>query len=64
MVGAIIATNRLLTRCQIFPIKADYVISQQVRPLLQLADAHIGRGDLTAALPLVIQAEHIATAVT
>jgi len=32
--------------------------------LLQLADAHIGRGDLTAALPLIIQAEQIAPAAT
>ena len=39
-------------------------ISQQVHPLLQLADAHIGRGDLTAALPLIVQAEQISPAAT
>jgi len=48
--------------CQIFPTQADNTISQRVHPLLQLADAHIGRGDLTAALPLIIQAEQIAPA--
>jgi len=62
--GVIIATNALLTGCQIFPTPADDTISQRVHPLLQLADAHIGRGDLTAALPLIIQAEQIAPAAT
>jgi predicted Zn-dependent protease len=60
--GVIIATNGLLMGCQIFPTQADNTISQRVHPLLQLADAHIGRGDLTAALPLIIQAEQIAPA--
>jgi len=60
--GVIIATNGLLVGCQIFPTQADNTISQRVHPLLQLADAHIGRGDLTAALPLIIQAEQIAPA--
>ena len=62
--GVIIATNALLTGCQIFPTPADDTISQRVHPLLRLADAHIGRGDLTAALPLIIQAEQIAPAAT
>jgi len=35
-----------------------------VHLLLQLADAHIGCGDLTAATPLIIQAEQIAPAAT
>jgi Tfp pilus assembly protein PilF len=60
--GVIIVTNGLLMGCQIFPTQADNTISQRVHPLLQLADAHIGRGDLTAALPLIIQAEQIAPA--
>jgi Tfp pilus assembly protein PilF len=60
--GVIIATNGLLMGCQFFPTQADNTISQRVHPLLQLADAHIGRGDLTAALPLIIQAEQIAPA--
>ena len=49
----------LLSGCQIFPTSTSDDFSR-VRPLLDLADAHIARGDLTRALPLVIQAESIA----
>jgi len=49
----------LLSGCQIFPTSTSDDFSR-VRPFLDLADAHIARGDLTRALPLVIQAESIA----
>ena len=62
--GVIIATNALLTGCQIFPTPEDDTISQRVHPLVQLAGAHIWRGDLTAARTLIIQAEQIAPAAT
>ena len=49
-----ILIQSLLTGCQIFPTsQADTL--HRVDPLLNLADAYIARGDLTEALPLVIQ---------
>ena len=57
-----ILIQSLLTGCQTFPTsQAD--TSNRVSPLLNLADAYIARGDLTEALPLVIQAEAIAPSV-
>ena len=54
-----ILIQSLLTGCQTFPTsQAD--TSNRVSPLLNLADAYIARGDLTEALPPVIQAEAIA----
>jgi len=49
----------LLSGCQIFPTSTSDDFSR-VRLFLDLADAHIARGDLTRALPLVIRAESIA----
>ena len=54
-----ILSQLLLSGCQTFLTNQD-ADHQRVRPLLHLADAHIARGDLTKALPLVIQAEAIA----
>jgi Tfp pilus assembly protein PilF len=54
-----ILSQFLLSGCQ--TVLTNQVADlQRVRPLLHLADAHIARGDLTKALPLVIQAETIA----
>ena len=54
-----ILIQSLLTGCQIFPTSQADTLNR-VDPLLNLADAYIARGDLTEALPLVIQAEAIA----
>ncbi len=48
-----------MTGYQIFPTSQADAFNR-VGPLLNLADAYIARGDLTEALPLVIQAEAIA----
>ena len=54
-----ILSQFLLSGCQ--TVFTNQVADLQcVRPLLHLADAHIGRGGLTKAFPLVIQAEAIA----
>ena len=54
-----ILSQFLLSGCQIF-LTNQAADLQRVRPLLHLSDAHIARGDLTKALPLVIQAEAMA----
>ena len=54
-----ILSQFLLSGCQTF-LTNQAADLHRVRPLLHLADAHIARGDLTKALPLVIQAEAIA----
>ena len=54
-----ILIQSLLTGRQIFPTSQADTLNR-VGPLLNLADAYIARGDLTEALPLVIQAEAIA----
>ena len=55
-----ILIHLLLSGCQLIPTTKSDLVAQQVRPLLNLADVHIDRGDLTEALPLVIQAQTIA----
>lgn len=55
-----ILIQSLLTGCRIFPPSQANTLNR-VSPPLNLADAFISRGDLTEALPLVTQAEAIAT---
>jgi Tfp pilus assembly protein PilF len=54
-----ILSQFLLAGCQTF-LTNQAADLQRVRPLLHLADAHIIQGNLTKALPLVIQAEAMA----
>ena len=54
-----ILIQSLTTGCQFFPASQANT-SNRVSPLSNLADAYIARGDLTEALPFVIQAEAIA----
>ena len=53
-----ILIQSLLTGCQIFPTSQVDTLNR-VGPLLNLADAYIACGDLTEALPPVIQAKAI-----